>query len=142
METTRDLAFYAKHGHRREVRVFNAVANDHLCLVHERRLTNVEDQNELLVKIAYDLNKENDVMHHELEKAEHKITRLQVANAELKFLNEKLQSQRAAMCAASIRVKEANEEFQAVAAETFASSLAPVAEYPALAERPHNPMPW
>jgi hypothetical protein len=138
MESTRELAFHAKQVPRREVHAFRAVANDDLLLVHERRLTNVEDHNEYLVEIVDDLNEENAMLRRELAKAERANMQLQVANSDLKLQNEKLLSQRAAMRSLSNRIAAVNEDFKAVAAETFNSSIAPVTEYRALTEHRWN----
>lgn len=116
METTEDLAYYAKQP-RREVRGFQAVANDHLCIVHEDRLIAVEDENDLLVEATDRLKEEVASLRRRLARAERENKCLLIRNTELHFLNKKLQSQKNAMRQALQEVNRANAAFEAAAAE-------------------------
>ena len=92
METTADLAFYAQQP-RREVRGITAVANDHLCIVHEDRLIAVEDENDFLVQVNEALREQVARLRRRLARAERVNDILVVRNTELHFINTQLPRQ-------------------------------------------------
>jgi len=113
METTEDLAYYAKQPRRRHGRG--------LCFIHEDRLIAVEDQNEFLVQATQDLQDENDELKRQLAQAERDKEMLLVRNTELYFLNAKLLVQKNAMRNALKGVYKAHALFQEAAGENLGS---------------------
>ena len=125
METTADLAFYARQP-RREVRGITAVANDHLCIVHEDRLIAVEDENDFLVQANEALREQVARLRRRLARAERVNDILVVRNTELHFINSKLQQQKKAMRDALLEVKRAHVVFEEAAGENLKPLFASV----------------
>ena len=125
METTADLAFYAQQP-RREVRGITAVANDHLCIVHEDRLIAVEDENDFLVQANEALREQVARLRRRLARAERVNDILVVRNTELHFINSKLQQQKKARRDALLEVKRAHLVFEEAAGENLKPLFASV----------------
>ena len=123
METTSDLAYFAKHARRDVLEYKAAVANDNLCIVHKQHLIDLEDQNDFLLQTTQLLKDEVASLQRRLARAESANASLEIRNAELHFVNQKLQTQKTAMQCALKEVNRANAAFQAAADENFATLI-------------------